>query len=43
MGWIFGVVFVGMNAAWWREEHRDHHALLNSFDETGVKDKQVRT
>jgi fatty acid desaturase len=41
-GWIYGTVFLGVNGAWWREEHREHHALLNTFDDEGIKDPQVR-
>jgi len=42
LGWIYGTVNLGVNGAWWREEHRDHHALLNSFDDEGVKDPQMK-
>ena len=42
LGWIFGTVFLGVNGAWWREEHREHHALLNTYDKEGFKDPQVR-
>lgn len=42
LGWLYGTVFLGVNGAWWREEHREHHAMLNSFDESGFKDPQVR-
>ena len=42
LGWLYGTVFLGVNGAWWREEHREHHAMLNSFDEDGFKDPQVR-
>ena len=42
LGWLYGTVFLGVNGAWWREEHREHHAMLNAFDENGVKDPQVR-
>ena len=43
MGWLFGTVFLGVNGAWWREEHREHHAFLNTFDDKeGYKDPQVR-
>ena len=42
LGWLYGTVFLGVNGAWWREEHREHHAMLNSFDENGFKDPQVR-
>ena len=42
LGWMYGTVFMGVNGAWWREEHREHHALLNTFDDEGVKDPQVR-
>ena len=42
LGWLYGTVFLGVNGAWWREEHREHHAMLNSFDEVGFKDPQVR-
>ena len=41
LGWMYGTVFLGVNGAWWREEHREHHALLNTYDEHGVKDPQV--
>ncbi len=42
LGWMFGTVFIGVNGAWWREEHREHHAFLNTFDdEKGFKDPQV--
>lgn len=43
LGWMYGTVFLGVNGAWWREEHREHHALLNTFDEDGFKDPQVGT
>ena len=42
LGWMFGTVFLGVNGAWWREEHREHHALLNTYDKEGFKDPQVR-
>jgi delta8-fatty-acid desaturase len=42
LGWVYGTVFLGVNGAWWREEHREHHAMLNSFDDDGFKDPQVR-
>ena len=42
LGWMYGTVFLGVNGAWWREEHREHHAMLNTYDETGFKDPQVR-
>lgn len=42
LGWMYGTVFLGVNGAWWREEHREHHALLNTFDEKGFKDPQMR-
>ena len=42
LGWLYGTVFLGVNGAWWREEHREHHAMLNAFDENGFKDPQVR-
>ena len=42
LGWMYGTVFLGVNGAWWREEHREHHALLNTFDDEGFKDPQVR-
>mmetsp|Transcript_1862 Transcript_1862/g.3807 ORF Transcript_1862/g.3807 Transcript_1862/m.3807 type:complete len:905 (-) Transcript_1862:819-3533(-) len=43
LGWLFGTVFIGVNGAWWREEHREHHAFLNTFDdEKGFKDPQMR-
>ena len=42
LGWLYGTVFLGVNGAWWREEHREHHAMLNSFDKNGFKDPQVR-
>ena len=41
LGWLYGTVFLGVNGAWWREEHKEHHALLNTFDETGFLDPQV--
>jgi hypothetical protein len=42
LGWIYGTVFLGVNGAWWREEHREHHAFLNTYDdESGFKDPQV--
>lgn len=44
LGWLFGTVFIGVNGAWWREEHREHHAFLNTYDdEKGFKDPQVTT
>ncbi len=42
LGWLYGTVFLGVNGAWWREEHREHHAMLQAFDENGFKDPQVR-
>lgn len=42
LGWIYGTVCLGVNGAWWREEHREHHAFLNTFDSEGFKDPQVR-
>ncbi len=42
LGWLYGTVFLGVNGAWWREEHREHHAMLLAFDENGFKDPQVR-
>lgn len=42
LGWMYGTVFLGVNGAWWREEHREHHALLNTFDDDGFKDPQMR-
>eukprot|EP00581_Thalassiosira_minuscula_P017988 CAMPEP_0183732158 /NCGR_PEP_ID=MMETSP0737-20130205/37655_1 /TAXON_ID=385413 /ORGANISM="Thalassiosira miniscula, Strain CCMP1093" /LENGTH=514 /DNA_ID=CAMNT_0025965087 /DNA_START=206 /DNA_END=1747 /DNA_ORIENTATION=- len=42
LGWIYGTVFLGVSGAWWREEHKEHHALLNTFDEDGLKDPQMR-
>ena len=41
LGWLYGTVFIGVNGAWWREEHREHHAMLNTFDDDGFKDPQV--
>eukprot|EP00559_Dactyliosolen_fragilissimus_P002759 CAMPEP_0184856518 /NCGR_PEP_ID=MMETSP0580-20130426/1703_1 /TAXON_ID=1118495 /ORGANISM="Dactyliosolen fragilissimus" /LENGTH=261 /DNA_ID=CAMNT_0027351599 /DNA_START=160 /DNA_END=942 /DNA_ORIENTATION=+ len=42
LGWLYGTVFLGVNGAWWREEHREHHALLNTYDESGFKDPQMK-
>lgn len=28
LGWMYGTVCLGVNGAWWREEHREHHAFL---------------
>ena len=42
LGWLYGTVFLGVNGAWWREEHREHHVMLLAFDEDGFKDPQVR-
>ena len=42
LGWLYGTVFLGVNGAWWREEHREHHAMLNSFDQNGFKDPQMK-
>lgn len=42
LGWLYGTVFLGVNGAWWREEHREHHAFLNAFDEAGFKDPQMK-
>ena len=42
LGWMYGTVCLGVNGAWWREEHREHHAFLNTYDSKGFKDPQVR-
>ena len=42
LGWLYGTVCLGVNGAWWREEHREHHAFLNTYDGEGFKDPQVR-
>eukprot|EP00804_Cyclotella_cryptica_P031239 CCRYP_011067-RB/>CCRYP_011067-RB protein AED:0.29 eAED:0.29 QI:272/1/1/1/1/0.66/3/1215/689 len=42
LGWLYGTVCLGVNGAWWREEHREHHAFLNTFDSKGFKDPQMR-
>jgi len=42
LGWMYGTVCLGVNGAWWREEHREHHAFLNTFDSEGFRDPQVR-
>lgn len=42
LGWLFGTVFLSVNGAWWREEHREHHALLNTYDDEGIKDPQMK-
>jgi cytochrome b involved in lipid metabolism len=41
LGWMYGTVCLGVNGAWWREEHREHHAFLNAYDSSGFKDPQV--
>ena len=41
LGWMYGTVCLGVNGAWWREEHREHHAFLNAYDSKGFKDPQV--
>jgi hypothetical protein len=41
LGWMYGTVCLGVNGAWWREEHREHHAFLNTYDSQGFKDPQV--
>ncbi|KAL3784651.1 hypothetical protein ACHAWO_013449 [Cyclotella atomus] len=42
LGWMYGTVCLGVNGAWWREEHREHHAFLNAYDSKGFKDPQMR-
>lgn len=32
LGTYFGTLLFGMSATWWRDEHREHHALTNTVD-----------
>jgi len=42
-GMFFGTVCLGVNGHWWRDEHFEHHAFTNVYDEkTGYYDPQMR-